>query len=100
MIQFLNNAIMTIKKQIGNRGDDYMKCPYCGREMEQGVIQSTYELNWQKKRRLMNRSDMYEDAICLSPMSFWKGSAVTAWLCRDCNKIVIDYSPKPDEPQG
>ena len=77
-----------------------MKCPYCGKEMEQGVIQSTYELNWQKKRRLMNRSDMYEDAICLSPMSFWKGSAVTAWLCRDCNKIVIDYSPQADDPQG
>ena len=77
-----------------------MKCPYCGKEMEQGVIQSTYELNWQKKRRLMNRSDMYEDAICLSPMSFWKGSAVTAWLCRDCNKIVIDYSPEADETQG
>ncbi len=31
-----------------------MKCPYCGRDMEQGVIQSAQEINWQKKRHLWN----------------------------------------------
>ena len=41
-----------------------MKCPYCEKEMEQGFIQSPHE----------------------------KGSAVTAFLCRDCQKVIIDYS--------
>lgn len=69
-----------------------MKCPYCNKKMEQGVIQSPQEISWQKKKRLLSRSDMYDDAVCLSPWSFLKGSAVEAWLCRDCNKVVIDYS--------
>lgn len=27
-----------------------MKCPYCGADMECGVIQSSHELNWQRKK--------------------------------------------------
>lgn len=69
-----------------------MKCPYCNIDMEQGVIQSAQEINWQKKKHLINRSYLYDGAVCLSPMSFWKGSAVEAWLCRGCSKVVIDYS--------
>jgi len=60
-----------------------MKCPYCNKDMEQGVIQSSQEINWQEKKHLMNRSDMYDGAVCLAPRSFWKGSSVKAWLCRD-----------------
>ncbi len=40
----------------------------------------------------MNNSDLYDDAVCLSMRSFWKGSAVKAWLCRDCKKVVINYA--------
>lgn len=69
-----------------------MKCPYCGRDMEQGVIQSVQEINWQKKRHLINRSDMYDGAVCLAPRSFLKGSFVEAYLCRDCRKVIVDCS--------
>ena len=53
-----------------------MKCPYCGNEMEQGFIQSPQEISWKKgdKRPFLV-----------------KGSAVTAFLCRDCKKVIIDY---------
>lgn len=69
-----------------------MKCPYCNEEMEQGVIQSPQELNWQAQKRLLNRSDLYEDAVCLSYPSFIKGSAVEAWLCRNCQKVIVDFA--------
>lgn len=69
-----------------------MKCPYCNMEMEQGVIQSSQEINWQKKKHLLNRSDLHKDAVRLSARSFFKGSAVEAWLCRNCRKVIIDYS--------
>ena len=69
-----------------------MKCPYCNKDMERGVIQSAQEINWQHKKHLINRSDMHEGAVCLSPRSFWTGSSVEAWLCRDCSKVLIDYS--------
>ena len=62
-----------------------MKCPYCEKEMEQGFIQSPHEISWKKgdKRPLF---------VILSELSFMKGSAVTAFLCRDCQKVIIDYS--------
>jgi len=69
-----------------------MKCPYCNEEMEKGVIQSPNEIAWQKEKHLFNRADMNDDSICLSQYSFLKGSSVEAWLCRECNKVIIDYS--------
>lgn len=69
-----------------------MKCPYCGEGMEIGVIQSSQEINWQEKKHLFNRSDLYNSSVCLSERSFIKGSAVEAWLCRKCKKIIIDFS--------
>ena len=63
-----------------------MKCPYCEKEMEQGFIQSPHEISWKKgdKRPLFGRAQFHEGSV--------KGSAVTAFLCRDCQKVIIDYS--------
>ncbi len=70
-----------------------MQCPYCGREMERGLIQSPYEIAWcpGEKRRMMMRSEFYNGSVCLSKPSLRKGSAVIAYLCRDCEKVLIDY---------
>ena len=69
-----------------------MKCPYCSKEMELGVIQSPNEIAWQKDKHLFGRSDLHDGAVCLSQHSFLKGSSVEAWLCRECNKVIIDYA--------
>jgi hypothetical protein len=71
-----------------------MKCPYCGNEMELGLIQSPHEISWKKgsKRPLLGRAQFHEGSVVLSELSFVKGSAVTAYLCRDCRKVMIDYS--------
>ena len=71
-----------------------MKCPYCEKEMEQGFIQSQHEISWKKgdKRPLFGRAQFHEGSVILSELSFMKGSAVTAFLCRDCQKVIIDYS--------
>lgn len=74
-----------------------MKCPYCNEEMEQGVIQSQQEINWQEKTHMINRSDLYDGAVRLSKRSFVKGSAVEAWLCRKCEKVIIDYSDEKSD---
>ena len=70
-----------------------MKCPYCGKEMEKGLIQSLQELAWLpgEKRPLFGRAALHENAVVLAPLSMRNGSAVTAWLCRDCKKVVIEY---------
>ena len=69
-----------------------MRCPYCGKAMEEGLIQSPQELAWLpgRKRPLLGRAQFHDGAVVLSELSMWKGSAVLAFLCRDCGKIVID----------
>ena len=68
-----------------------MNCPYCGNEMEQGVIQNQYEINWKRKRCLLGKAEFHEGSVVLSRGSMLKGSAVIAFLCRNCEKIIIDY---------
>ncbi len=71
-----------------------MKCPYCGKEMESGLIQSAKEIAWLNvsERVLTARAQFYDGSVVLSEYSFFHGSAVTAWLCRGCEKVVIDLA--------
>ena len=74
------------------RKEQTMNCPYCGREMELGVIQSPQEISWKKgvKRPLAGRAQFHDGSIVLSELSLMKGSAVKAFLCRTCMKVIID----------
>ena len=71
-----------------------MKCPYCNKEMEEGIIQSPQEISWKKgiKRPVFGRAQFHEGSVILSELSLMKGSAVVAFLCRECKKVIIDYS--------
>lgn len=71
-----------------------MKCPYCGKEMEGGMIQSPQEIAWLKgeRKHFFGKAEFHDGSVVLSEFSFWKGSVVTAYLCRDCKKVLIDYS--------
>ena len=71
-----------------------MKCPYCNKETESGVIQSQHALRWQKARYLFMTQKEHD--ITLSEQNIWKGSAIRSYLCRDCKKIIINYSEECD----
>lgn len=71
-----------------------MECPYCGKEMKYGVIQSQHEINWKpnKSKLFASASSVFnKEAVVLSEFSFLKGSCVEAYCCDDCRKIIIDY---------
>lgn len=68
-----------------------MNCPYCGKPMEQGVIESSEPINFMKEVRLINRADENKGEINLAKPHFGGRSSVEVWLCRDCRKIIIDY---------
>ncbi|KPU44152.1 hypothetical protein OXPF_23200 [Oxobacter pfennigii] len=68
-----------------------MNCPYCGMDMEAGVIQSPHEINWLPKKHFFGRAEFHKGSIILSEFSYLRGSAAKAYLCRNCEKIVIDY---------
>lgn len=69
-----------------------MRCPYCNEEMEQGIIQSSQEIFWDKKKHFFARAEFHEGAILLSGLSMLKGSAVIAHCCRNCEKMIVDYT--------
>ena len=71
-----------------------MDCPYCGREMEFGIIHSPQELSWIKgdRRRTFARADFHEGSVMLSQASFLNGSAAAAYACKGCKKVIIDYA--------
>ena len=74
-----------------------MKCPYCNKEMELGIIQSAREIAWKEGlERTKGRADAYEGSVVLSSLDFFAGSAVKASNCRECKKIIISYSSSPD----
>ena len=68
-----------------------MTCPYCGNEMEKGLIQSRDAIVWTKERhKIPLRRKRSDGAVVLADFAFFSGSAVTAYLCRSCRKVVID----------
>ncbi len=71
-----------------------MNCPYCGREMEVGVIQSRDAVVWTKETVgglfAPLRRKQSDGAVVLSEFHAFSGSAVRAYLCRECRKVLID----------
>ena len=40
---------------------------------------------------------LHEGSVVLSELSFMKGAAVIAYLCRSCKKVIIDYSDEKSD---
>ena len=68
-----------------------MKCPYCNEEMEQGFIENAAEISWRKKLYHIPYARFNKVTVVLSESSFTRSAAVIAFLCRSCEKVIIDY---------
>ena len=74
-----------------------MKCPYCSHEMEQGKLRSkggVYFLpDGEKLPKLYTENEMKKRrAVHLPPyMTPFSAGYPTAYLCRQCSKITIDF---------
>ena len=68
-----------------------MQCPYCGDDMERGVIQGRNQMVWQKKPSRLTYSLHMEDSVILTQETWFRIPRVMAYLCRGCEKIIIDY---------
>lgn len=59
-----------------------MQCPYCNSEMEKGIInQDRYPLKWKLEG---------PNAKKIKLTSFLEKTYVEAYLCNNCNKLIID----------
>ena len=80
-----------------------MLCPYCRRPMEAGSLQDSNAIVWlpTTKHVAIGNAWAQDGAVTLAHGSFFKSNAVTAYLCRECKKILIDYAePDPNFPDN
>lgn len=78
-----------------------MKCPYCSKEMEHGIIPQERNglFYWIPK----NFPDLFitpgkirkNGGVIVKP--FFSGNPMYGWLCRDCGQIIISFSPEKNE---
>ena len=74
-----------------------MKCPCCSREMEKGQLKSRggvfFLPDGEPLPKLYTEHEMKKHrAVYLPPfMTSLKAEYPTAYLCRLCSKLVIDY---------
>ena len=69
-----------------------IRCPICNQEMEKGFLQGQERIGWVKKKHLF--SILPKEGEVLLENNFMKQFLLTAYICKDCKKIVVDYSDK------
>ena len=74
-----------------------MNCPYCGKEMQLGYIQSRDGVTWSDKEYAIKAlATLHPGSISLANGVEDKNTAVYAYRCADCKKVIIDYSKYAD----
>ena len=67
-----------------------MNCPKCQKEMEVGCLNSGgYRLLWSEYCDRMDSLPMENDVVLHKFLR--RKSMTTAWLCRDCRTMVVEY---------
>lgn len=66
-----------------------MNCPFCGKEMERGFLQTGNKIIWAKKQHSVSLVAK-EGEVALGNAIFG-GIALDAFICKDCKKVVVDY---------
>ncbi len=69
-----------------------MKCPYCDKEMTLGYIQCRDGVNWTLKKQIVAALSCFgKGCASLANGAASDSSAVYAYKCDDCMKVIIDY---------
>ena len=66
-----------------------MICPYCGKLMQMGYLQSGRGFIWspEKKEDIFVASKETDIDFC---ESIWRGSYTESWYCAACRKLITD----------
>lgn len=70
-----------------------MKCPFCGKEMITGAVQSAREIIFTKntEKKLFKTTIVKDEETSLSVNNFTKPTC-PAYHCPECKKVIMDYS--------
>jgi|BioPla2DNA2_1021312.scaffolds.fasta_scaffold38914_3 hypothetical protein len=69
-----------------------MRCPVCNNEMELGFLQGMNRVAWVKKPHRVSLNPK-QGEILLENNTI-KDFVFSSWICKECRKILVDYSDK------
>jgi hypothetical protein len=73
-------------------GDSTMKCPCCHNQMEQGYLQTGQRIAWTKKIHKISLCPQKGEILLAN--NVFQGAHFQAYVCKQCQKIVLDYVDK------
>lgn len=79
-----------------------MKCPYCGEEMEQGILRANGNIHWMPlnaKEPLIYSREKYEKQRAVLFPPYWNdknlcNEETIAFTCLKCKKMIVDFHRK------
>ena len=73
-----------------------MNCPYCGKPMQSGYIQSGQRIMWSpEKKEGFHLVDRETDFIISK--GFWNGCHAESWYCADCKKLITEVDTQSEK---
>ena len=70
------------------------KCPYCGRELLSGYLQSARQIIWsQEEKSISFRAD--EEGDLVVSHGVWEGSFADCQYCADCGIFLLERPTQP-----
>lgn len=70
------------------------KCPYCGRELLSGYLQSARQIIWsQEEKSISFRAD--EEGDLVVSRGIWEGSFADCRYCADCGVFLLERPVQP-----
>ena len=75
------------------------KCPYCGRELLSGYLQSARQIIWsQEEKSISFRAD--EEGDLVVSHGIWEGSFADCRYCADCGIFLLERPTQPPKFGG
>ena len=71
-------------------GVKIMRCPFCGEDMEKGLLQSGNLIVWVKKKHYL--SLLPRDGEVILDRNYLTGATVPSWICKKCKKVISEYT--------
>lgn len=69
-----------------------MECPNCNSKMEKGFLQGHKRVAWVKNKHKVSLRPKEGEVLLANNMV--NDFIFPAWICKTCEKIIIDYSDK------
>lgn len=70
-----------------------MKCPFCGREMTAGYIQSGHVIFFTQKRHKVFFTPQEDEPVLT--VKNWTAPTCAAHHCAACRKVIAEYDKEP-----